>query len=167
MLYLLDSDVLIQAKNTYYSFDICPGFWDFLERECDGGEVRSIRHVRQELEAGSDELASWARRLGERFFLEPGAGFDAAMRRVAEWTVVSPFTDGAKRDFLAKADSSLVAHALADGCTVVTNEAPNQASELRRIKIPTACDALGARRERALAVLRLRGATFDLRPLAP
>lgn len=26
--YLMDSDVFITAKNLYYSFDICPGFWD-------------------------------------------------------------------------------------------------------------------------------------------
>ena len=25
--YLVDSDVFITAKNLYYSFDICPGFW--------------------------------------------------------------------------------------------------------------------------------------------
>lgn len=26
--YILDSDVFIAAKNTYYAFDICPGFWE-------------------------------------------------------------------------------------------------------------------------------------------
>ena len=25
--YLVDSDVFITAKNLYYPFDICPGFW--------------------------------------------------------------------------------------------------------------------------------------------
>ena len=25
--FLLDSDVFIAAKNAYYAFDICPGFW--------------------------------------------------------------------------------------------------------------------------------------------
>jgi hypothetical protein len=27
MSYILDSDVLITAKNSYYAFDLCPGFW--------------------------------------------------------------------------------------------------------------------------------------------
>gem|GEM_PF-6918350 len=31
MAYLLDSDVLIRAKNDHYGFDFCPGFWDWLE----------------------------------------------------------------------------------------------------------------------------------------
>lgn len=26
-IYLVDSDVFITAKNLYYSFAICPGFW--------------------------------------------------------------------------------------------------------------------------------------------
>ncbi|MCG8556092.1 MAG: DUF4411 family protein [Proteobacteria bacterium] len=25
--YVVDSDVFITAKNRYYAFDICPGFW--------------------------------------------------------------------------------------------------------------------------------------------
>lgn len=28
--YLVDSDVFITAKNLYYPFDICPGFWNSL-----------------------------------------------------------------------------------------------------------------------------------------
>ena len=28
--YPVDSDVLITAKNLYYAFDICPGFWKCL-----------------------------------------------------------------------------------------------------------------------------------------
>ena len=26
--YLVDAEVFITAKNLYYSFDICPGFWN-------------------------------------------------------------------------------------------------------------------------------------------
>lgn len=28
--YVLDSDVFVAAKNSYYAFAICPGFWDSL-----------------------------------------------------------------------------------------------------------------------------------------
>ncbi len=30
--FVLDSDVFIAAKNAYYAFDICPGFWDAIIR---------------------------------------------------------------------------------------------------------------------------------------
>jgi uncharacterized protein DUF4411 len=32
MAYLLDTDVFIQAKNLHYAFDVCPGFWSWLDR---------------------------------------------------------------------------------------------------------------------------------------
>jgi hypothetical protein len=161
-MYLLDSDVFIDAKRTYYAFDLCPGFWDFLELEVQLGEIRSIRKVRDELEAGRDELADWAHAQGAPFFLEPGPGFAAAMRRVGDWVQAADFTDAAKRDFLGKADSFLVAHALAEGHTVVTNETPNQPNERKNVKIPTACDAVGVPCARTFAVLRRRGACFRL-----
>lgn len=31
-MYLIDSNVLIEAKNRYYAFDIAPGFWTWLEQ---------------------------------------------------------------------------------------------------------------------------------------
>lgn len=30
MAYLLDSNVLIEAKQRYYDFGVCPGFWEWL-----------------------------------------------------------------------------------------------------------------------------------------
>ena len=49
----MDSDVFIAAKNRYYAFDICPGFWKSLVYHCGVGEIRSIDKVRSELLAGS------------------------------------------------------------------------------------------------------------------
>ena len=37
--FLLDSDVFIAAKNAYYAFDICPGFWTALIRAHQAGKV--------------------------------------------------------------------------------------------------------------------------------
>ena len=31
MMFLVDSNVLIEAKNRYYAFDIAPGFWKWLD----------------------------------------------------------------------------------------------------------------------------------------
>ena len=30
-MYLLDTNVFIEAKNRYYAFDIAPGFWTWLD----------------------------------------------------------------------------------------------------------------------------------------
>ena len=72
MAYLLDSNVFIQAKNLYYGMDFCPAFWEWLVNANQAGSVLSTQKVRDELLAGDDELADWARQRGEEFFLPPG-----------------------------------------------------------------------------------------------
>jgi len=49
MVYLLDSNTLIEAKNHYYGFALCPGFWDWFEQQNRAGRVFSIDRVRTEL----------------------------------------------------------------------------------------------------------------------
>lgn len=56
MAYVLDSNVFIEAKNRYYAFDICPGFWDWLHAAHESGQVFSIEAVKQELTSRDDEL---------------------------------------------------------------------------------------------------------------
>ena len=71
--YLIDSDVLITAKNRYYAFPICPGFWDGILHSHSVGHVHSIDKVRTELLPSSrddDDLALWVRRsVPAEFFL--------------------------------------------------------------------------------------------------
>jgi len=58
MAYLLDANVFIQAKNLHCGLDFCPAFWDWLIEQNREGRVYSIEKVGDELEAGSDELAT-------------------------------------------------------------------------------------------------------------
>lgn len=58
MKYCLDANIFIQAKNLYYHFDICPGFWDWLDQQA--GTVISILPICEELELGDDRLKEWA-----------------------------------------------------------------------------------------------------------
>ena len=60
MAYLLDANVFIQAKNLHYGLDFCPAFWDWLIAHNGAGRVFSIEKVGDEIEAGADELATWA-----------------------------------------------------------------------------------------------------------
>jgi hypothetical protein len=166
MAYVLDTSVLIDAKDLYYGFDLCPGFWDWLDQEIAAGEVMSIARVRRELLDREDELAAWARSRPAGFFRDEDPTVAAAMRRVSDWAMAGDFRDDAKRDFLAKADSMLVAYALAYGHTVVTHEVHNagNANERKRIKIPTACLAFAVPSELAFPWLQRRGARFVLPP---
>ena len=158
MKYLIDSDVLIQAKNSYYAFDVCPGFWDWLDHAHAQGLIASVEKVAGELKAGSDELAAWARsRPG--FFLGTDQQTLSALLLVATWATSSAdYTQAAAREFLDAADSQLVASASALGLTVVTQE--RAAATRNKIKIPNACRELEVPYTDVFGMLRAEGARF-------
>lgn len=58
MKYLLDSDTLIRAKNDFYTFESCPGFWTWIERLNTENVVFSIDKVKQELMDEKDPQVS-------------------------------------------------------------------------------------------------------------
>lgn len=160
MAYLLDSGVFIQAKRRHYGFDFCPAFWDWLIRSHAAGVVLSIEKVGTELQAGADDLSTWAQARGAAFFVPPDNAVLPALGRVSRWAITQGYEPAAVTTFLEVADYWLVAHALAHGHTVVTHEVP--AETVKKIKIPNACVGLGVpcvtpfemlRRERARFVL--------------
>lgn len=160
MAWLLDSNVFIQAKNLHYGFDFCPAFWDWLERENKAGHVFSIERVGDELKAGEDELATWARDRGNSFFLPPGTNLTASLRSVSEWTTRQGFEQSAVNSFLQVADFFLIAQAHAGQHVVVTHEV--WADSVKRIKIPNVCLGLGIKYVNPYEMLRSAKARFVL-----
>ncbi|PPF20737.1 DUF4411 family protein [Rathayibacter rathayi] len=140
-MYLLDTNVFIEAKNRYYAFDLAPGFWDWLEGDAAAGAIGSIDEVSGELMAGADDLATWVRE-HPRMFESADALTAAKLTELAQWASDGTFTQAAIDEFLSVADYYLVAHAAAHGHTVVTHEG-YQANARKRILIPNACQALG------------------------
>jgi hypothetical protein len=141
MAWLLDTNVLVNAKRDYYGFEFCPGFWDWLDVAWAAGKVESIEAVYDELVDYGDQLSDWAHE-HRSFFRPSGADEVNAMATVNGWAMASPsYTLAAKQEFAAAADSALLAFALAGGHTVVTHELPSNAT--KRIPIPNAAAALG------------------------
>lgn len=160
-MYLLDSNVFIEAKNRYYSFDLCPGFWEWVDKEHGNGTVCSISHVKDELLAGGDDLSDWARSRPSSFWLE----VDSTV--VPSMTTVSQMVDGfiefqpnAKAEFLRVADYFLVAHAHASNHTIVTHEVASNSA--KRIKIPNVCRDLSVPVMPPFQMLKTEGASFVL-----
>lgn len=160
MVYLLDSNVFIGAKNLHYGFDFCPAFWDWLIGANSKGRVFSIDRVGEELDAGNDELSRWASDLGNEFFLAPPPSMASALGVVGEWIVSQDYEPAATISFLQVADQYLIAHALAEGYTVVTHEVPSKSK--KRIKIPNVCLGLGVRCRTPFEMLRNEQARFVL-----
>ena len=160
MPYLLDANVFIQAKNLYYGFDICPGFWDWLIQANAQGKVYSIEKVGDELEAGNDELSACARQRGVAFFLRPDERVIQAFGKVSEWVRNARYEPAAISVFLQGADYYLIAHALAHNFIVVTHEVP--ANTKKKVKIPNVCIGLGIKHMNPYEMLRREGARFVL-----
>ena len=57
--YVLDANTFIEAKNRYYGFEICPGFWTALISTHRSGEVVSIDRILDELKSQKDRLSDW------------------------------------------------------------------------------------------------------------
>lgn len=145
--YLIDSDVLITAKNRYYAFPICPGFWDSLLHAHGRGSLHSIDRVQQELLNGSDDddLVQWVGSAVPKEFFHTCGDSDVvnAFKEVMLWAQRHrQFTDAAKAKFASGADGWLVAFSRVKKTIVVTNEQPAPDSK-KEIKLPDVCDAFG------------------------
>lgn len=160
MAYLLDSDVLMEARKRHYGFDICPGFWDWLDAQHAQGAVLSVEKVREEIGSGTDALVDWAENRPPSFFAKPDDKTQAAFATVSQWATGQNYTERAVSEFLSRADFYLVAHALAHSLNLVTHE--RAASTHNKVKIPNACDGLGVDYIDPFEMLRREGARFVL-----
>jgi len=144
--YLLDSDVLIGAKNIYYRPTFCAAFWDWIQDGHSSGHLFSIDKVKGELLNGksTDMLNQWAQRPQLKNFFLPSAGSAAKWSDLSRWAMAGDFLPAAQAKFLNadSADAWLIAYAANEGgYTVVTNEVSQPLSK-KNIKLPDAANAL-------------------------
>lgn len=145
MTYLLDANVFIQAKNLHYGLDFCPAFWQWLINSNADGHVFSIDKVKDEINAGNDELKDWVRDHGNKLFLKTDESVYPLFSKVSAWIEETKYGQAAINTFLKGADFFLIAHALAHQHIVVTLEGWAAGDSLKRIKIPNVCIGLGLR----------------------
>ncbi|MGI9250584.1 MAG: DUF4411 family protein [Pseudohongiellaceae bacterium] len=164
--YILDADVLITAKKSYYAFAICPGFWDSLIHYYASEDLHSIDQVRNELLNGdeNDEIIEWMKRekLPEEFFASTSDDeVTSAYSEVMQWVQHnSQYTDQAKAYFSKGADGWLIAYAMVHGGTVATNERPSPESK-HNIKIPDVCGQFNVAYENTFFMLKEIGALYE------
>ena len=158
--YLLDANVLIQAKNLHYGFDFCPAFWDWLEEQNRTGKVASIgKGCRRTLQR-CGQVEGWDEARGDDFFLRPDDTLLPALRTVRDWASSQAYEPAAVATFLQVADYWLVAHVVAYNSSIVSHEVP--ADTTRKIRIPNACISLGLRCSTPYGMLHREGTRFVL-----
>jgi hypothetical protein len=140
----MDADSLMQPKDGPYKIERVPSFWEFIEAKAAAGIIASSVFVYREIcdAYQGDPLRIWAEaRAGTPLFREPSDDVQCCMNEVADY-VNGNYEPEQAQLFLAKADPWLIAHAKADGGTVVTFEAL-VGPGAKIVKIPNVCRALG------------------------
>lgn len=145
-MYLFDANTFMEAARLYYSFELAPGFWEWLVSESMRDQIASIEAVKDEITAGTGQLVAWAESIPTDFWRPVTEETLTRASAVSEWAADPGrnYTQAAVDDFLGKADYWLVAEAMATAATVVTRELSSPDSR-RRIMIPDACAAFGVR----------------------
>jgi len=103
--YPLDANVFIQAKRSYYAFDLCPGYRKALLAHHGSGRLRSIDRVRDELLSGADELTDWVKSsVPDGFFVSSAEPAVAAwFGKMMGWVQSqAQFLPAAKTEFAGK-----------------------------------------------------------------
>ena len=154
--YILDANVFIEAKNRYYHFDICPGFWSALIAHHKKDRIFSIDKVRdeltkkpkpEELAEDIDRLSEWAKKtVPETFFKETqDIAVINVFREMVSWVnSETQFTPAAKAEFadIENADGWVVAYAKVNELVVVTHEVYAPAVQ-RKVPVPNVCLEFG------------------------
>lgn len=159
-MYLLDSNVFIEAKNRYYAFDIAPVFWSWLD-ELFSGDARIITNVRDEILDGSDELADWMKvRKDEAWILDvDDEKTQLAFTDLANEVSSANYKASAINDFLSRADPWIVAKAQVEQATIVTHEQLDLGAR-RKIPLPNPCQSRAITCLNTFDFLRLKSKVF-------
>lgn len=147
--YLLDTNIFIESKNKFYSFDIAPGFWEQLEEQIVVGNCNIIDAVDSELMSGNeDELVQWWKSV-------KGRHSGIVMRSKEDESVLNEFreiiklvnkdSNFSRREidrFFSGADPWISASAKVWNMKLVSFEAL-KGPGTRKVKIPDICNRIG------------------------
>ena len=141
----LDSNIFIDSKSRFYTFDIAPGFWRILEDKAAKNILKIPSTVYQEITGHfdhQDELCRWLIQRESIFSVPPDAPAQAAYSQVVGH-VSTAYDYRHATEFYGKADGWLVAYAVSHGGSVVTFEARDNSVNWakKKVKIPNVCDA--------------------------
>lgn len=146
MIYLLDANSFIQAKNLHYRMGVVPGFWEWLLKEHETLDIRSIDRVYDELTKNSndpDQLHKWSAAHKALFQDSTSIQIQQIYGEIANHVAAHPvYSQAEVQRFLSGADPWLIAAAKALGGIIVTHEVivPNTS---RKVKIPNIAREFG------------------------
>lgn len=141
--YCLDTNVLIQAWQKYYSPTICPSYWDMLNRLGLENRIFIPKEVFEEITRTEDELAEWLKASKIPVYNLNESVTKCLSNIFAANPAHRLLVDNVKQRSLA--DPWVIAYAMSEDACVVTKEEKVTAANSDRIKIPNVCDNMNVR----------------------
>ena len=141
MLYLLDANVLIDARRDYYPPDRVPQFWQWLVDMGTQGRMRIPREIFDDIVRGNDELVDWLKLNRHTLVLD-----EYAPRGLVACVTERGYASDLADDEIEKigSDAFLIAHALVDTGSrcVVTTESSKPSRTRANRHVPDVCEDL-------------------------
>lgn len=151
-MHIIDTSVLIEAKNFYYQPEFCQGFWDFVLEKNINGDIVIIDAVKQEIMAtnsNNDLLKIWLQTNTENIVITDNNAptiqhyFSEIANDLNTGKISEGYTQDKIAEFLSGADPWLVATARHLNGIVVTNEVFVSDPRSKKVKIPNVCRHYG------------------------
>ncbi len=164
VLYLLDANTLIDANRDYYGIGQVDEYWDWLIHFGEQGCIKIPMEIYEELRAGSDALAAWAKQVETETALKFAEEVDIGhVRRVTEEGYAADLTDIEIEEI--GRDPFLIAYALFDveNRVIVTTERSKPRAQRKNRKVPDVCAQFGIRACNAFTFGRELGFRTDWR----
>jgi hypothetical protein len=150
MLYLLDSNVLITANNSYYPIDRVPEYWDWILEMAKTGKVKMPIELFEEIKEGPDDdekdiLFAWIQSTEIRGALLSSAEVDADLVQKVVYEGYAPDLKDDEIEQLGR-DPFLIAHGMSiqDSC-IVTTEVSAPSKKRQNRKVPDVCAQFSVR----------------------
>ncbi|WP_281271170.1 DUF4411 family protein [Helicobacter didelphidarum] len=133
----------LDSSLRYYQNDFFPDFWIWLKIQSNTSHIKTIRKVKQELLSKKDFISNFINELPLSFFIDDKK-YLSSYSQVIQTAQLMNFRQNAKEKFADanKADAWLIAVALQDNYTIVSNEKIPDKQERQNIKIPRMCNEL-------------------------
>lgn len=161
-MYLLDTNVFVEANKSYYRISNFGTFWSWLDAEQARGVIASIQMVGEELLDGDDELVAWTKEREQSGWFQPVDDEVPQLkyRDIADWVMSQPqYTWPNQTKFLSRADAWVIAKAAVTHATVVTLEIEVDMHS-HQVKIPNVCRAFGVQYLNTFDMMQQLGAQF-------
>ena len=136
--YCIDTNILIQAWQKYYSPQICPEYWEVLNQLGKSGQIFIPEEVKEEILKTEDDLSIWIKNC-DIPILRTDQKVTENLSKIYNANPLHKYlVDNTRARSLA--DPWVIAHAITQNATVVTQEIKVTAVNSRRIKIPNVCE---------------------------